>query len=483
MRERMGRPRLVGALKKLTLSLDQDALANVGVAASCADSALCGNGMPAGGWSHRSDSVSSTASTSTTSASTSSSPDGPDAAAWPAMSSRQALSSSLGHAPSWLHNGHSRRFVAQALDVLDHRDAIRQRAMAQGARRRRSGSASSISSLDAELAAGLPEELTSYYACADGLAPENQRKNRYCDILPFDRTRVRAPYLKGTAHGPADSRYLNANFVRELAGGKYWIATQAALPFTAHALLSLLLQPVELPTGTSQQVRTIVQLTVSHESGRVKAHPYFPDAVGQTMHLAPEPTTGAMPQITITLLAQREYQDADAVVSTLRISAPGTADHVFNHLLYTAWPDHGVPAQHGSLVRFVRLVDKLNRDPRAVHTAFPPAPLPLLASKDPNAFPPTIVGCSAGVGRTGAFIAISSLLRAFGLLDDESRPAQTPGFKPPGLPASPLGPMPQDFQKDLVIAEVDALREQRSRMVQTYGQLVFVYDAVASAFQ
>ncbi|KZV99045.1 phosphatases II [Exidia glandulosa HHB12029] len=399
------------------------------------------------------------------------------------MSSRQAINAAA-HAPVWLDNARSRRYIAQALDALDSRDSIRQRAMAQSARhhRRRSSSSSFDAAFDATM---LPEELADYYSSIEALAPENQRKNRYCDIVPFDRTRIPVPFLSGSSEGTGPSRYLNANFVRELAGGKYWIATQAALPFTAHALLSLLLHPVQVPGGSSAQVRTIVQLTLTTESGRVKAHPYFPDVVGETQQVSPETPRGTMPPIAITLLAQREISDADAIVSTLRISASGGPDHVFNHFLYTSWPDHGVPADGSSLVRFARLVDRANRDPRSIHPAFPPAPLPLLSNKDPNASPPSIVGCSAGVGRTGAFIAISSLLRAYKLLDEHPPPVTpgAPAFRPPVLSASPLGPMEPAFQADAVIAEVDALREQRSRMVQTHSQLVFIYNAISSAFQ
>lgn len=459
----MGRAQLVGTFKKLTLSLNNDAP---------------GQGAPApaaSAWTHRSDSANSSLS------STSSLDFYLEDHLVPAgMGSRHAAA-----APAWLENGRSRRFIAHALDALDGRDAVRQRAMAQSARhhRRRSSSSSIDAAMDLSL---LPDELAQYYSSAEALAPENQRKNRYCDIVPFDRTRVRAPFLKGSSvPDPTSSRYLNANFVRELAGGKYWIATQAALPFTAHALLSLLLQPVQLPSGASAQVRTIVQLTVGTESGRVKAHAYFPDAVGETHQVVPETPRGTMPPIAVTLLAQRDVPDADAVVSTVRVAAPGGPDHVFNHFLYTSWPDHGVPAEHASLVRFARLVDRANRDPRSIHPAFHPAPLPLQSNRDPNASPPVVVGCSAGVGRTGAFIAVSSLLRAHKLLDEHPPPVTpgAPAFKPPGLPDSPLGPMEPALQADAVVAEVDSLREQRSRMVQTQSQLVFVYNAVGSAFQ
>ena len=57
---------------------------------------------------------------------------------------------------------------------------------------------------------------------------------------------------------------------------------------------------------------------------------------------------------------------------------------------YTAWPDHGVPDNVMSVIRFIRHVRKL----------FPP-------SQDQ----PLLVHCSAGVGRTGTFITLDMMMQ------------------------------------------------------------------------
>lgn len=56
---------------------------------------------------------------------------------------------------------------------------------------------------------------------------------------------------------------------------------------------------------------------------------------------------------------------------------------------YTAWPDHGVPQFATSLLSFVRKVQKTHDKSKGV---------------------PLLVHCSAGVGRTGTFIALDTLL-------------------------------------------------------------------------
>ena len=59
-------------------------------------------------------------------------------------------------------------------------------------------------------------------------------------------------------------------------------------------------------------------------------------------------------------------------------------------LHYLGWPDHGVPANAISMVNFIRQV-------RKIHPPFHQHPL--------------LVHCSAGVGRTDAFIVLDSMMQ------------------------------------------------------------------------
>jgi len=150
---------------------------------------------------------------------------------------------------------------------------------------------------------------------------------------------------------------------------------------------------------------------------------------------------------------------------------------VFNHLLYLSWPDHGVPEpdDRDSLIAFIRLVDRTNRDTSRCPVHPNATPDHLCSELDPD--PPIMVGCSAGVGRTGSFIALSSLLRHYGFLPPAARPTIAPD-----LHDSPLGPLPNDLNDDLVLQEIDSLREQRPGMVQRSEQAMLVYEVLADAF-
>lgn len=285
-------------------------------------------------------------------------------------------------------------------------------------------------------------------------------------------------------------RYINASWVRELFGGKWWIATQAPLPHTAHAFLSLILQPATRPpqpldsspsASKTSQIRTVVQLTQNVESGRPKAHAYFPSVVGHSQNFRPEPGAGrGVDTLKVTLLETKNIPEAHCIqsmVSVVPLSVHQEQEPViFRHMMYSAWPDHGVPSpeDRSCFMTFVRLVGQCNTDISKQHNA---------NEMDPD--PPIMVNCSAGIGRTGSFIAISSLLRAHNLIsfnEDSRTPLASPiPFIP--LPASPLGPLPNEFNRDLVVQEVDSLREQRPGMVQRNEQILLIYEMLTAAFR
>ncbi|KAG6849394.1 hypothetical protein H0H93_008840 [Arthromyces matolae] len=335
-------------------------------------------------------------------------------------------------------------------------------------------------------------DISEHYSIAVGTL--NCHLNRYADIQPYDRTRV--VVSTNPLEGNTATKYINANWVLELYGNKWWIASQAPLPHTAHTFLSLLGQPgappASLNAGASPQrncrIRTIVQLTNNVEHGRRKSYPYYPSRVGESLVISPENGDNA-PALVVTLLKREVLENARCVWSTLSIlpaidsnetvedargsfhreTAPLVQDPIiFNHFLYTSWPDHGVPRDQdrASLLAFTQLVDKINRD-----TSLFPNDTTL------DSDPPIIVHCSAGIGRTGSFIAISSMLRHFGFLAKAGTPSPASV-----LPPSPLDPLPREQIDDLVLQEVDSLREQRPGMVQRDEQVTLIYDILGSAF-
>lgn len=73
----------------------------------------------------------------------------------------------------------------------------------------------------------------------------------------------------------------------------------------------------------------------------------------------------------------------------------GDQSRVVRHFHFTTWPDFGVPNPPQTLVRFVR----------AFRERVPPDQRPI------------VVHCSAGVGRSGTFIALDRILQSINTTD------------------------------------------------------------------
>uniref|UniRef100_A0A3P8U601 protein-tyrosine-phosphatase n=1 Tax=Amphiprion percula TaxID=161767 RepID=A0A3P8U601_AMPPE len=198
--------------------------------------------------------------------------------------------------------------------------------------------------------------------------PENRGKNRYNNILPYDSTRVKLSYLEDD---PC-SDYINASYIPGNNYRREYIATQGPLPGTKDDFWRMVWE---------HGVYNVVMVTQCVEKGRVKCDQYWPadreplyygDLVIQML------SESVLPEWTI-----REFK--------ITSESGCTYPRVLRHFHYTVWPDHGVPESTQSLIQFVRTVrDYVDRSPSTGAT---------------------IVHCSAGVGRTGTFIALDWVLQ------------------------------------------------------------------------
>ncbi len=400
--------------------------------------------------------------------------------------------------PGWLNHAFSdaTHFV-NVYTVLNEREIKRERARSatrnldNRSKARRAGKA-----IASPFTRNIPSAHLEQYSIEVGSRPEHLPFNRYYAIEPHDRTRVGVCFPASQ-----DEEYLNANWVRELHGGNWWIATQAPLPSTAYAYLSLFFQRATrpppsiasmhdnqctIPPEGECRLRTSVQLTLAYEDGRTKAHPYFPTEVGESYVISPPPSDTSStphPRIKIKLASQSSSKETHSITSRLQIclvepDSPSERGetHEITHHLFTHWPDFGVPSSPDdkrALLAFVRFVASSNR---------------LTTTPGAHPDPPVALNCSAGVGRTGSFIALSSLLRSHGLLLPEYPPTSptcpftTTTMHFPILPQSPLGPLPEFIAGDEVASEVDSLREQRCSMVQRDEQHLLVYYLLKEAY-
>ncbi|CAH3121828.1 unnamed protein product [Porites lobata] len=261
------------------------------------------------------------------------------------------------------------------------------------------------------------QECKHLYSRKEGERPENKAKNRFINILPFDHSRVVLlggdPYVVG-------SDYINANFVgpsdKEGLSTRY-IAAQGCLQRTVEDFWKMVFQ---------ENSRIVVMTTKEVERGRNKCIRYWPD---------PDTTKYVGP------FQVRHMKETEYTEYTLReFELTSIDDHVtlqpiprtIYQFHYTGWPDHGVPKDPSTVLHIVHEVNSRQQS------------IPMAG--------PIIVHCSAGIGRTGTFIVIDTLVR---IIKEQALDCEI------------------DISKT-----IQSLRAQRSGMVQTEAQYEFIYKAI-----
>ncbi|KAM4845679.1 receptor-type tyrosine-protein phosphatase eta [Thomomys bottae] len=193
---------------------------------------------------------------------------------------------------------------------------------------------------------------------------ENRGKNRYNNVLPYDISRVK---LSVQTHSTDD--YINANYMPGYHSKRDFIATQGPLPNTLKDFWRMVWE---------KNVYAIVMLTKCVEQGRTKCEEYWPSKQAQDYG-----------DITVTMTTEvvlPEWTIRDFTVKNIQTSET----HLLRQFHFTSWPDHGVPDTTDLLINFRYLVrDYMKQSP-------PESPI--------------LVHCSAGVGRTGTFMAIDRLI-------------------------------------------------------------------------
>ncbi|XP_033738964.1 receptor-type tyrosine-protein phosphatase kappa-like isoform X2 [Pecten maximus] len=239
-----------------------------------------------------------------------------------------------------------------------------------------------------------------------GILPQNKAKNRFKTTFPYDHSRVILDTIGKDPH----SDYINANYIDSVTKTAEYVATQGPRPGTVNDFWRMIWQ---LKSGK------IVMLTNLIEGARPKCDKYWPDEG--------EPLTTA--NFNITLDRERSY--AFYVIRDITVTEKKTKSvrqiHQFH---YTTWPDHGTPDPN-ELVVFHRRVKNYTT---------------LLTGK-------MVVHCSAGIGRTGTFLALDALLE-YG----------------------------KEFERIDVMQYIITMRKDRVNMVQTVEQYIAIHQLLIEAF-
>ncbi|XP_040472903.1 tyrosine-protein phosphatase non-receptor type 7 isoform X2 [Falco naumanni] len=187
--------------------------------------------------------------------------------------------------------------------------------------------------------------------------PGRASKDRYKTILPNPESRV----CLRRARSQEEDSYINANYITGYAGRlREYIATQGPMLNTVTDFWEMVWQ---------EEVPLIVMITKLQERKEKCVH-YWPEKEG---------TYGPF-----TVRVQGLSECVEYVVRDLSIQLEGECRQV-KHILFPSWPDQQTPESAKPLLHLVSKVEEA-----------------LQAAASPG---PTVVHCSAGIGRTGCFIA------------------------------------------------------------------------------
>ncbi|KAM7433559.1 hypothetical protein ABFA07_016213 [Porites harrisoni] len=247
---------------------------------------------------------------------------------------------------------------------------------------------------------------------------ENQSKNRFNNIVAYDHSRV---ILSLTENDP-ESHYINANYIDSFEKANAYIATQGPVANTISDFWRMVWE---------QNCTVIVMITKIIERGRHKCTMYWPSKQAKTEVHGP---------LRVTYLDEEAF--AHYTVRRFEVKPVEQGSHycqdmaedevkpmIVSQFHFTGWPDHGAPDTGCEFPALSFILKSAT------------------ASRDGAG--PVIVHCSAGVGRSGAYILIHSMVKRMHVTGDIN-----------------------------VFDFLSQIRQQRNHLVQEECQYIFVHDAL-----
>uniref|UniRef100_A0A8C1ZUE8 Receptor-type tyrosine-protein phosphatase C n=1 Tax=Cyprinus carpio TaxID=7962 RepID=A0A8C1ZUE8_CYPCA len=205
----------------------------------------------------------------------------------------------------------------------------------------------------------------SNYTIKEAKKQENQSKNRYVDILPYDYNRV-------TLSAGGEDDYINASFIEGYQEPKKYIAAQGPKDETVCDFWQMVWE---------QKSSIIVMVTRCEEGNKIKCAQYWPSV---------DRETEIFDDFVVKIRSEQHCPDYIIRHLILNNKREKASEREVTHIQFISWPDHGVPGDPSLLLKLRRRVNSFK-----------------------NFFSgPIVIHCSAGVGRTGTYIGIDAMIES-----------------------------------------------------------------------
>ncbi|KAH9492061.1 hypothetical protein Btru_026709 [Bulinus truncatus] len=201
-----------------------------------------------------------------------------------------------------------------------------------------------------------PENVSTHVGLSEG----NIAKNRYKNIITYDHSRVNLQVNLDNKEGD----YINASYIKGYDEEVKFIASQAPTKTMINDFIRMIWE---------QKTDNIVMLTNLVEDGKVKCEQYWSNK-GKTQ----------FGNVKVRLCSTETF--AGYRIRKLELSKKEEPCHKVTQFHFDSWPDKNVPLTPWGLVEFQNRV---------------------WTSRTSK---PIVVHCSAGVGRTGTFIALCNVI-------------------------------------------------------------------------
>jgi protein tyrosine phosphatase len=289
--------------------------------------------------------------------------------------------------------------------------------------------------------------------------------NRFINIYPYDFNRIK---LQVPVSG---SDYLNGSYisgpksVKNSNDSSMMMETRQTMDYSKYENISFLATQGPLPETLEHHwqaiyendVDIIVMLTKMVEGarggqpGNKKCDQYWPSGVGETTAYGTYDVTLVSEEHPRAELIKRQLYllDTREMCDKRRTGKFKSA----THLHYVGWPDYGVPEENNHIVELVKDVRRIIKDDTE-------------RTEKCN----ILVHCSAGVGRTGTFIALYQLMEK---IENILMERQMPG-------TSDSATTVDGIQHINIFSTVYGLRSKRVEMVQSWVQYKYLYASVSA---